>query len=95
MGSELHCFWESRLESQLGKVTEMVQQIATMLMGGGALSLPESLKEELVGTIRKEFEYLVQTLKFMYEKEMEEFDFTHQFLRNNKTFVFIGPTGPK
>ena len=63
---------ESRLESQLNKVTEMVQQIATMLMGGGALSLPESLKEELVGTIRKEFECQVQTLKSMHEKEKEE-----------------------
>ena len=50
----------------------MVQQIATMLMGGGALSLPESLKEELVGTIRKEFEVQVQTLKSMHEKEKEE-----------------------
>ena len=83
------------MESQLGKVTEMVQQIATMLMGGGALSLPESLKEELVGTIRKEFECQVQTLKSMHEKEKEEFDFTHQFLRNNKNFRFMGPTGLK
>ena len=58
--------------SQLGKVTEMVQQIATILMGGVALSLPESLKVELVGTIRKEFECQVQTLKSMHEKEKEE-----------------------
>ena len=50
----------------------MVQQIATILMGGVALSLPESLKVELVGTIRKEFEVQVQTLKSMHEKEKEE-----------------------
>ncbi len=52
---------ESRLEAQLNKVAEMVQQITTMLMGGGALSLPESLKEELVGTIRAEFDRQIGT----------------------------------
>ena len=63
---------ESRLEAQLNKVAEMVQQITTMLMGGGALSLPESLKEELVGTIRAEFDRQIQELKAMHEKEKQD-----------------------
>lgn len=63
---------ESRLEAQLNKVAEMVQQITTMLMDGGALSLPESLKEELVGTIRAEFDRQVQELKAMHEKEKQD-----------------------
>ena len=63
---------ESRLEVQLNKVAEMVQQITTMLMGGGSLSLPESLKEELVGTIRAEFDRQIQELKSMHEKEKQD-----------------------
>lgn len=50
----------------------MVQQITAMLMGGGALSLPESLKEELVGTIRAEFDRLIQELNGMHEKETQD-----------------------
>ena len=63
---------ESRLEAQLNKVSEMVQQIAAMLMGNGALSLSDSLKEELIGTIRLEFERQTQELKEMHEKEKRE-----------------------
>ena len=63
---------ESRLEAQLNKVAEMVQQITTMLMGGGALSLPESLKEELVGTIRAEFDRQIQELNAMHEKATQD-----------------------
>lgn len=63
---------ESRLEVQLNKVSEMVQQIAAMLMGNGALSLSDSLKEELIGTIRLEFERQTQELKEMHEKEKRE-----------------------
>lgn len=63
---------ESRLETQLNKVSEMVQQITAMLMGGGVLSLPDSLKEELIGAMRVEFERQKQELKDMHEKEKQE-----------------------
>ena len=63
---------ESRLEVQLNKVAEMVQQITAMLMGGGVLSLPDSLKEELIGAMRVEFERQKQELKDMHEKEKQE-----------------------
>ena len=62
---------ESRLETQLNKVSEMVQQITAMLMGG-VLSLPDSLKEELIGAMRVEFERQKQELKDMHEKEKQE-----------------------
>ena len=50
----------------------MVQQITAMLMGGGVLSLPDSLKEELIGAMRVEFERQKQELKDMHEKEKQE-----------------------
>ena len=60
---------QSELDEQLGKVSELVSQMAAMFMGNGVVSLSDSIKESLVGAIRDEFEMQKQELIVSFGRE--------------------------
>lgn len=63
---------QSKLDEQLGKVSELVSQMAAMFMGNGVVSLSDSIKESLVGAIRDEFEMQKQELIVSFGREKQE-----------------------
>jgi len=63
---------QSKLDEQLGKVTELVSQMTAMFMGNGVVSLSDSIKDSLVGAIRAEFEMQKQGLLASFNREKQE-----------------------
>lgn len=63
---------QSKLDEQLGKVTELVSQMTAMFMGNGAVSLSDSIKDSLVGAIRAEFDMQKQELIASFNREKQE-----------------------
>lgn len=61
-----------QLTSKIDDQSTMLSQLTQFLMGNGAVSLSDSLKEPIIGSIREEFEKREHALKDANEKRMEE-----------------------
>ena len=55
---------QSKLDAYMGQLSEWNSQVVSMFMGRGTVTLPDSVRESLVGAIREEFENFLKTCFF-------------------------------
>lgn len=61
-----------QLTSKIDDQSAMLSQLTQFLMGNGAVSLSDSLKDPIIGSIREEFEKRERVLKEANEKRIQE-----------------------
>ena len=63
---------EQLLSSKMDEQTAMLSQISRFMMGKGAVSLSDSIREQIVAGIREEFEKREQAMKEHYEERAQK-----------------------
>ena len=63
---------EQLLSSKMDEQTAMLSQISRFMMGKGAVSLSDSIREQIVAGIREEFEKREQAMKEHYEEREQK-----------------------
>lgn len=61
---------QSQLSSKIDEISKLMQQLVQFMMGNGAVSLSESMKDSVIAGVRLEFEGRESRLREDYERQI-------------------------